>query len=159
MTKYKFFYYGCRSAAHSNVITVAAQIIDGKLHLGASFSHISDRYIKATGKFIAIEKLHAEPIIIDLEHSNYTYRFIQYEIARYLHSNKIGPSWASGLYIDAIINYEWSDTYESIHNGEYYCGDVEWEMSEWYENETKPTLWDKFIEKMFLWPSKWLPFF
>jgi hypothetical protein len=159
MTKYKFFYFGDRSVSRSNVVTVAAQIIDGKLHFGASFSHISDHYVKATGKFIAIERLHADPIIIDLEHSKHTYGFIQYTIARYLHSNNIGPSWTQGLYVDAIINYEWAETYDSIRNGEYYCGDIEWEMAEWYEDEANPTMWDKFTEKMFaLPPVKWLPF-
>jgi hypothetical protein len=124
MTHYKFHYYGERSKAYANIITVATVKDGNTIKCGISFCNKKDKYVKRVGRFLAIEKLHTIPIVIDISERIILddiglYQYIHMLVASHIATTKSNvPSWAP-----KVVEYDY-------YNYLYYFGmdDSEFEL-------------------------------
>lgn len=157
MTHYKFHYFGDRSAAYSNVITVATMVDGDKIKAGFSFCNKKDKYVKKVGRFLAIENLHKSPVILDPQEWENTYPFGRYRYLRCLIANYLAttyekaPSWVEALVEYEAQEYYWyfSDESETITIPSYLTDDDEVygdelaDAIDFGDAELKPTLAQK----------------
>lgn len=98
MSKIVYHYYGDRSLARANIITVATTRDGDKLICGFSFANKKDLYDKKFGCKQAAHRMKWKPVVIEWDGNTSSHAII----SRFLKDSNIGPTWVP----DAVVSDE-----------------------------------------------------
>jgi hypothetical protein len=95
----KFHYLGDTSVSHTNVIAIASELTDIEdekfIKFGAAFSNKNDRYDKALGKHLAIQRFNENPYYVKV--TELTFNSLIASMYNELLSDINSPSWLKEL--------------------------------------------------------------